>query len=106
MHVRTLTIASAIAMLVAAAGGASSGAPPLQRGPTETGPGSLAAARRYLEGRWGLISFDVFPPGQPPIQVKGGGTLTYDAFGNLDVQIRVDRATAALLEDAGIPITD
>jgi hypothetical protein len=65
----------------------------------------VAAARKYLEGRWGLLSFEVLPPGEPPIHVKGAGSLTYDAFGNLEVELRVDEATARLLEMAGIPST-
>jgi hypothetical protein len=71
-------------------------------GPVETGPGSTAAARKFLEGRWSLLSFEVLPPGQPPLRVNGSGTLVYDGFGNLDVEIRVDEATASMLELAGI----
>jgi hypothetical protein len=75
---------------------------PLQKGPAETGPGSTAAARRFLEGRWSLQSFEVRPPGKPPIHLRGSGTLTYDGFGNLQIEIRVDEETAALLEAAGV----
>jgi hypothetical protein len=74
-------------------------------GPVEAGTGSLAAARKYLEGRWGLLTFEVLPPGEAPVQVKGAGTLTYDAYGNLEVELRVDEPTARLLEMAGIPST-
>jgi hypothetical protein len=75
-------------------------------GPVETGPGSTAAARRYLEGRWSLVAFEVLPPGQPPVQlVNPSGTLVYDAFGNLEVEIRVDEQTASRLELAGVPNT-
>jgi hypothetical protein len=73
------------------------------RGPVEKGPGTLAAARKYLEGRWGLLSFEVMPPDKPPITVKGQGTLTYDGFGNLNVEIRVDPETADRLAAVGIP---
>ena len=76
---------------------------PVKMGPVDSGAGSLAQARKYLEGRWTLLSFEVFPAGRPPIQLKGSGTLTYDDFGNLDVQIRVDDTTAGILNDAGIP---
>jgi hypothetical protein len=96
-----------IAMIVALAF-ATSAEPLAQRargGPVEAGPGSLAVARKYLEGRWSLLSFDVLPRGEPPLHVKGAGTLTYDGFGNLDVELRVDQATARLLEMAGIPHT-
>jgi hypothetical protein len=77
-----------------------------QKGPVDTGPGTLAAARKYLEGRWSLMSFEVLPPGETPIRVSGNGMLTYDAFGNLDMEIRVDDQTATALRAAGIPITD
>ncbi len=88
----------AVALLAAA-----SDAAPMQKGgPVESGPGSTAAARKYLEGRWTLLSFEVFPPQQPSFRVAGSGTLLYDGYGNLDVEIRVDAATAALLEHAGI----
>ena len=50
-------------------------------GPVETGPGTAAAARKFLEGRWSLVSFEVLPPGQAPLRVNGSGTLVYDAFG-------------------------
>jgi hypothetical protein len=78
---------------------------PQKGGPVPTGAGSTAAARRFLEGRWGLLSFEVFPPGRPPLSVAGEGVLTYDAYGNMDVQIRVDEATAKQLETVGIPST-
>jgi hypothetical protein len=77
-----------------------------QKGPVNTGPGSLTAARKYLEGRWSLVAYDIFPPGKAPIHLEGAGTLTYDDFGNLQVEIRVDPALADRLEDAGIPIRD
>jgi hypothetical protein len=53
-------------------------------------------------GRWGLVSFEIYEPGKPPTSVKGQGVLTYDDFGNLDVQIRVDPETAELLRTMGI----
>jgi hypothetical protein len=77
---------------------------PVKLGPVDTGPGSLAAARQYLEGRWTLESFQVFPPGRPVVALKGHGSLTYDAFGNLQMEIRADEASADLLRAAGIDI--
>lgn len=98
---------SPVAMIVAFV--IATGAAPLAQrakgGPVETGPGSTAAARKYLEGRWGLLSFEVLPPGQPTVHVKGAGSLTYDGYGNLEVELRVDAPTARLLEMAGIPST-
>jgi hypothetical protein len=73
-----------------------------QRGPVDTGPGTLTAARKYLEGRWRLLSYEVRLPGQEPITLKGDGSLTYDAFGNLSIEVYVDPKTAKALEPGGI----
>ena len=75
--------------------------------PVETGPGTLQAARTYLEGRWSLLSYEIVRAGQPPIQLKGGGLLVYDAFGNLDIEVQAsDPAIAAELARAGVPLTN
>lgn len=75
---------------------------PIPMGPIKSGPGSLQEARVYLQGRWSLVSFEVYPPGKAPIILKGNGTMTFDDFGNLKMEIRTDRATADLLDAAGI----
>jgi hypothetical protein len=94
------------AAIVAALSTAACAAKPIQKpielGEVDKGAGSLTAARQYLQGRWSLMSYQIFPAGQPPIQLNGNGTLTYDEFGNMDIQIRVDQATADTLERAGI----
>lgn len=79
---------------------------PMKAGPVDTGAGSLTAARKYLEGRWSLESYEIFPPGKPPIQLKGTGTLNYDEFGNLKIDVRADQASTDLLRDAGIDLKD
>jgi hypothetical protein len=92
---------------VAAAGCA--GAPrqkPLPVGRIDSGPGSLAEARKFLEGRWALQSFEVRPPGKEPIFLKGSGVLNYDDFGNMRMEIRADQASSDLLRAAGIDIRD
>ena len=76
------------------------------RGPVETGPGTLTAARKYLEGRWTLLSYEIFSPGEPALRLEGEGTLVYDDFGNLEMDIRVDDTTALVLEGVGIRTTD
>jgi hypothetical protein len=78
----------------------------VEGGPVDQGQGTLTAARKYLEGRWTLESFEVFPPGKAPLTLKGQGTLTYDEFGNLQMEIRADEASADLLRAAGIDIRD
>ena len=69
-------------------------------------PGTLAEARKFLEGRWALESFEVRPPGKAPIALKGSGVLNYDDFGNLRMEIRADEASSDLLRAAGIDIRD
>jgi hypothetical protein len=75
-------------------------------GPVDEGGGTLAAARKYLEGRWTLESFEVFPPGRAPFTLKGSGTLNYDEFGNMRMEIRADEKASDLLRAAGIDIRD
>ena len=79
---------------------------PIPLGPVETGPGTLAAARKFLEGTWTLESFEVYPPGKPPVALKGSGTLVYDNMSNLRMEIRADQAAADLLRAAGLDIRD
>ena len=71
-------------------------------GPTPT----LAEARKFLQGRWALESFEVRPPGKAPIFPKGSGVLNFDDFGNMRVEIRADEASSDLLRAAGINIRD
>jgi hypothetical protein len=72
--------------------------------PPNTGPTSVTQARKYLEGRWTLVSFMVYPPSGSPIEIKGSGTLNYDDYGNLTMELVVDEASAALMQKAGIPV--
>ena len=99
----------ALAIPVFVAGGCA-GAPrgkPIETSPIESGAGSVTAARVALKGRWNLVSFDVFPPGRPAINVPAQGTLMYDDFGNLDMRLKVpDPAVAERLQLAGIPLKD
>ena len=83
---------------------ASAGAAFAQKGgKPDTGLGTSTAARKYLEGRWGLVSFDVFPPGKPVVHVVGQGSLDYDGFGNLKGEIRVPPDVVDPLRLAGVP---
>src|SRR6185436_8011249 len=77
---------------------------PVKMGPADE---TLEAARQFLKGRWTLVSYEVFPPGKAPVQLGGAGTgtLTYDDYGNLDMQIRVtDQKIADALGAAGVPL--
>jgi hypothetical protein len=77
---------------------------PLGVGNVPTGPGSTAAARRFLEGQWTLVSLDVYPPNQPVIHAGATGTMTYDEFANMNVDLRLDQDTARLFDRIGIPV--
>ena len=108
MRMRNLPALAAGAALLASMAGCA--AAPLERPlPTtrvESGPGNVADARKFLEGRWSLESFEVRPPGKPPITLKGSGVLNYDDFGNLRMEIRADQASTDLLRGAGIEMRD
>jgi hypothetical protein len=92
-----------VLFVAAAAGTGASAQKPNTAAP---GGGSVAAARKFLEGRWFNESFEVFPPGKPPIRLKGRGVLNYDDFGNLTMDVRADQASSDLLRAAGINIQD
>ena len=96
-------LAAAVLFGIPACAPARSAPVPLTTGGPES---SLVAARKYLEGRWSLQSFEVHPPQRPVVPVKGSGTLSYDAFGNLTIEIRTDVATSDQLRAAGIAIQD
>jgi hypothetical protein len=68
----------------------------------ETGADSLTAARKALEGRWTLESFEVYPATGEPIRLAGTGRLEYDEFSNLNIEIRTDPATAERLRAGGL----
>ena len=72
-------------------------------GEPDTGLGTTTAARKYLEGRWSLLSFDVLPPGKPVVHVGGQGSLVYDAFGNVKWEVRVPPDVVDPLRLAGVP---
>jgi hypothetical protein len=77
-----------------------------RRTAVEEGAGSLAEARKYLGGRWALESFEVHPPGRPPVALKTSGNLVYDEFGNMRMDIRVDPSLSDRLREAGVEIKD
>ena len=79
---------------------------PVEGGPVDTGPGTLASARKFLEGRWQLETFEIHRPGQPPLVLKGAGTLIYDDMSNLRMEVRADEASADMLRAAGVDIRD
>ena len=63
---------------------------PIPIGPVETGEGSLAAARKELQGSWALTSLDVIDASGGRNPVKANGALSFDAFSNLVISARID----------------
>ena len=59
---------------------------PIKLGPVDTGPGSVEATRRALEGSWTLASLEVVDAGGARRPVKASGQLQYDAYGNMKVR--------------------
>jgi hypothetical protein len=72
--------------------------------PPNTGQGTINQARKYLEGTWSLVSFTVYPPSGAPIPMNGKGSLVYDDYNNMTMNLEADAASAALLAKAGIPM--
>jgi hypothetical protein len=95
-----------VALATAMACAASERQRPVSMGPVATGAGTLTAARKFLEGRWILESMVVTPPGAKPITLKGSGVLTYDDFGNLEMNLKADEASSDLLRAGGVVIPD
>ena len=108
MKLTSVVRRSIVTLMVAAVVGCTA-APrvrPVKGGDVNEGAGSITQARKFLQGRWSLESFEVFPPGKRAITLKGSGMLNYDEFGNLRIEIRADDQVAQLLRAAGIDIQD
>ena len=98
----------AVVLMTALAAGCTAAprARPVKMGPADS---TLEGARKFLEGQWTLVSYEVFPPGRSPVQLgsAGTGTLTYDKYSNLNMQIHVtDQKVADALGAAGVPLKD
>jgi hypothetical protein len=57
--------------------------------PVNTGPGSMEAIRRQLQGTWQLVALESVPPaGGARVPIAATGTLVYDEFANLTLDAR------------------
>jgi hypothetical protein len=83
-------------ILVGAAAGSGCSATPRQRpielGPVDTGPGTLAYVRRQLEGSWDLVTLEVRDAAGAMTPAKAQALLTYDAYGNMRVRGRLNES--------------
>ena len=95
---RSMTLAAVAAAFVTIGGCAPK---PIGLRPVDTGAARCRRAEA-LEGRWGLLSFEVHPPGRDVIKVPARARCC--SFGNLEMEIRTDETTRQALSEAGIPL--
>ena len=89
---------SVVAMLVAAVmGGCAAKAreTPLRTERIEDGTSSLETVRRQLEGTWDLLSFETYPAPGKTVTQKARAVLTYDAYGNMTIDGRLEQPDAS-----------
>lgn len=67
---------------------------PLRTDRIEEGAGSLEAVRRQLEGTWDLQSFETYPAPGKTVTQKARAVLTYDAYGNMTIDGRLEQPDA------------
>lgn len=85
---RKVVIAMVAAVVVGMGCAAASGQPAVKAGAANTGPGSVEAVQRKLEGTWDLVTLAVRPArGAALAPVAAQGTLTYDKDGNLSIDV-------------------
>ncbi len=85
--------------------GCATGSPrqrPVRTNPIASGPQTVEAARKELEGRWTLVSLDVAAADGRKASVEATGVLTSDAFGNMHIEYRLSDAGQKALEGIGI----
>jgi hypothetical protein len=94
-----MTIVAVAAVAAAAACTGSPSQRPVKAGPVNTTAGSLEATRRDLAGQWTLGHLELIRPQGVRDIVQAHGTLTYDAFGNLNINGTIDdpRMTTAIV---------
>jgi hypothetical protein len=90
----TSRLAAAFVIVGMAAGiGGCKSAPrqrPVKMGDVDTGAGSLQDVRNQLKGKWTLASLNAIDAAGKSDPVKANGILTYDEFGNLEIQAVID----------------
>ena len=68
---------------------------PLRTDRIEEGAGSLEVVRRQLEGTWDLLSFETYPAAGKTVTQKARAVLTYDAYGNMTIDGRLEQPDAS-----------
>src|SRR5262245_31023939 len=95
-------VAACITMVIA---GCAHGQPrqrPLNTTPMATGADTMEATRKRLQGRWTLTSLTVTAEDGRKSPVDATGVLTFDGFGNLQIEYRLSEEGRKTLEGLGI----
>jgi hypothetical protein len=66
----------------------------VKAGDVATGAGTLESVRRQLEGKWELTSLQIVDAAGKALPVAATGRMSYDAYGNLDLDVEVTDAGA------------
>lgn len=90
----------AVALALVITGGCMGG--PVRGTPVATGPDSIAAARKALQGTWQLLTLDVAADDGRRTPVEAKGELKLDDFGNLGIEYRMSEAGISALKAIGI----
>jgi len=78
---------------------------PVEGGPVASGPGTLEAVRKQLEGSWNLVSAEVVSATGQRTSIKASALLTYDAFGNLSLKGAYEDPSATAERAAALNFT-
>ena len=97
---RPLPLLPLIALALVMTGGCMGG--PVRGTPVSTGPDTVAAARKSLQGTWQLLSLDVAADDGRRTPVEAKGELKLDDFGNLGIEYRMSEAGIRALAAIGI----
>lgn len=89
-----------VALALVITGGCMGG--PVRGTPVATGPDSIAAARKALQGTWQLLTLDVAADDGRRTPVEAKGELKLDDFGNLGIEYRMSEAGIRALAAIGI----
>src|SRR5262245_58246381 len=96
----TLAIGCILALTAACKGGSLQ--KPLSTSPVASGPNTMEAVRKQLEGTWTLTSLIVHNASGASATPQATGTLTWDAFGNLKIEYRLSETGVKALNAIGV----
>jgi hypothetical protein len=97
-----MTVAVCLPLTLAACATAQPRQRPLNTSPVATEAGTIDAERKRLQGRWTLVSLTLTSEDGRKSPVDATGVLTFDGFGNLQIEYRMSESGRNTLESLGI----